>query len=114
MNSLRLLAQDEEATTSLLSGPGSTAKGVVFAVAIMFSVAFLIFLWAAFWRKPRHHKHSYHHHPDAALPRREKRKPRLFGRRHRRHHRKEDRPMNPTLAQVGGLPPERRDKPPTH
>jgi ABC-type nickel/cobalt efflux system permease component RcnA len=107
-----LMAQADD-TVSVWSGPGSTAKEIVVAIGIMSVVVLLIFIWAAFWRKPRRHKHSYHH-PDAALPRREKRKPRLFGRRHRRHHRKDDHPMNPTLAQVGGLPPERRDRPPTH
>ncbi|HMP85013.1 MAG TPA: hypothetical protein PKA41_20170, partial [Verrucomicrobiota bacterium] len=40
-----------------------------------------------------HHGHSHRHHP------------------HRR--RRVERPMNPTLAQTGGLPPVREDNPPS-
>jgi len=113
MNLAVMLAQDDDNPVSLWSGPGSTAKEIVLVVVVMSAVVFLVFAWAAFWRKPRHRKHSYHRHPDADLPRREKKKSRMF-RRHRRHHRKDDRPLNPTLAQIGGLPPQRRDQPPRH
>ena len=107
-----LLAQGDD-TFAPWSKPGSSGKEILLVIGIMSVVILLVFMWAAFWRKPRHRKHSYHHHPGAELPPREKRRSRLF-RRHRRHHRPDDRPSNPTLAKVGGLPPQRRDKPPTH
>jgi hypothetical protein len=84
----------------------------------VFVIAFVFFGWALWWRKPRKRKHSYHHLPDhSALPHRHERRSglgRLFQRkRHRRKHRQE-RPVNPTLAQIGGLPPPRQDGEPPH
>jgi hypothetical protein len=100
------------------TSPGSGAGEIGIVVGILLLVVLAIFIWAAFWRKPpRRRKHSYRHvsDPEGGLPRREKHKSGLLAglgrrRRHRRHSR--ERPANPTLAQVGGLPPPRREPPP--
>ena len=56
----------------------------LFAVIVL--AAFAVFLWAVFFRK-------------------KKRK-----RKHRSRHRHEERKLNPTLAESGGLPPAREEK----
>jgi hypothetical protein len=111
MNGTVLLAQED--TPMGWSSPGSNAIEILLVVGVMLVVITLMFMWAAFWRKPRRRKHSYHR-PGAELPRREKSKSSRLFRRHRRHRHRDDRPINPTLAQVGGLPPQRRDPPPEH
>lgn len=117
MMSRFILTADVDVDTENLWGfwtnPSSGAMEIGIVLAVMFLVVLGLFVWAAFWRKPRRRKHSYHHisDPESGLPRREKRRSGLFHkRRHRRHSR--ERPANPTLAQVGGLPPPRRDPPP--
>jgi hypothetical protein len=81
----------------------------------IFLVVLVVFLWAAFWRKP---SHPHHHRTleEGGLPTRRKRRSalgRLFGRkRHKRRHHRE-RPVNPTLAEIGGLPPNRDENPPS-
>ena len=113
-----LLAQNDD-VWGFWRGPGSVAGEVVIIVGALCVVVAVIFVWAAFIRKPRRKRvHSYHSSPseDGGLPRPHKRRSvfsRAFGkRRHRRRrgHGRE-RPANPTLAQVGGLPPERRGPP---
>jgi hypothetical protein len=105
-------------------------RDIFVVCAAVGAVALLLVLWAIFFRKTRGHRHRrYHHHRatdrwsgdaegaedldadedgDAAgaEPAQESH-PR---RRHRR--RREHRPRNPTLAETGGLPPIRADKPP--
>ena len=65
------------------TSPGSQAREIAIVLAILFLVVLGVFMWAAFWRKPRRRrKHTYHHHhhsaPDGAsageLPQREKEK----------------------------------------
>lgn len=95
--------------------PTSSARQIGIVIGVMVLVGIVIFMWAAFWRQPkRRRKHSYHHTSDenTGLPQREKHRSGLFHKR-RRHHRQHsrERPMNPTLSQVGGLPPPRRDPP---
>jgi hypothetical protein len=104
-------------TTQVTQSLSHSAKGALIILGALALVAAAIFLWAAVVRKPRKRKHSYrhwhtpkpaegksgadeeksHHHHGGAFHRR---------RRHRRHHR--DRPLNPTLAETGGLPPVRK------
>ena len=101
------------------TSPSSGAGEIAIVLGILLLVVLAVFIWAAFWRKPRRRRHSYHHTSgsdgsDGGLPRRKKRKSRLFRalrrHRHRRHHRHQ-RSINPTLSQVGGLPPPRREPP---
>jgi hypothetical protein len=118
-----ILIADADLSTdwNFWTSPGSQAREIAIILAILFLVVLGVFMWAAFWRKPRRRrKHAYHHHHSASdgasvggLPQSEKEKSGFFQRkrRHRRQHRHE-RPINPTLAQVGGLPPPRRKQPP--
>ena len=103
------------------TGPGSTAGQLIVFVGAVVLVVLGIFIWAAFVRKPRRRVHSYHDSSsnDGGLPRRHKRRSalaRAFGKRRHRRRRGEgrERPLNPTLSQVGGLPQpqSRRDPPP--
>jgi len=118
-----LLADGDLDIFEVLRKPGSAWVEIAIVLGIMFVVVFLVFVWAAFWRTPRKRRHSYHHQPAPAdgstvgLPRRRKRRPkwlRLLRRhnRRRRRRRSRDRRANPTLAQIGGLPPQRREPPP--
>ena len=78
------------------------------------AVALLVFYWAVAIRKQKHriHKHRHHHRPRPGY--REQIKEVANGiRQRRRKHGHEHRPLNPTLAQTGGLPPLREaDQPP--
>ena len=83
-------------------------------ILVMFAVSLSAFIWAAFFRKPRrHHRHHHYRYPqpsDGAVPNRTADK--LPPVPHRKRLRRRDhRPRNPTLAEAGGLPPERVDKP---
>jgi len=88
-------------------------------VGCLLAVSLLVFIWAAFVRKPgshpwlrRRHHHSHSHRP-APAPVAEAPEERRKGwfslgkHHHRRHHRRRERPRNPTLAEAGGLPPIR-------
>lgn len=55
--------------------------------------ALMVFIWIALFRKKRTHRRRHHHH----------------GKKRRR---REHRPINPTLAQTGGLPPIRAEERP--
>ncbi len=101
---------------------GLTLKELLMVLGAVAVVTLLLFIWAAYFRK-RPHRHSHHHHhhhsddaeeasnSDSAVDsewlgsgdRRYRRK-----RRRRREH----RPRNPTLAETGGLPPVRSERPP--
>jgi FtsZ-interacting cell division protein ZipA len=95
-----------------------TRREVLVVVAAILLVSLVVFLWMFFSHK-RRQRHARHHGDtqspswsktadsqpaDEAMtvPRRRK------WRRHRREH----RPRNPTLAETGGLPPIRQDRPP--
>ncbi len=82
----------------------------IFALSVLFAGAF--FIWAAVFRK-RRRPPGYRHHHSGAKPRSspEKKKwNRWFPGRRRR--RRRQRTRNPTLAEVGGLPPVRTGEPP--
>ena len=109
---------------SLWSAAGSAGGQVLLMLGIVLIIAFGFVIWAAIWRTPRKRRHTYHHgsaSDDSAngLPPRRKRRSglsrALFRRkRHKRsHHHHRERPVNPTLSQVGGLPPRRDDNEPT-
>jgi hypothetical protein len=107
---------------NLFSGwmkPGSMAGQLTIMLGAIVGVGLVIFIWAAFMRKPRHRIHSHHHSSDqdnGGLPARHKRRSklaRMMGKKRHRRHRRSERPANPTLAEIGGLPPRRDEHPPT-
>ena len=72
----------------VLAVVGPLPQWVYFLVifAVIFLSAFVVFIWAAFFRnKPK--------------------------RKHRSRRRRESRKLNPTLAEEGGLPPAREENP---
>ncbi len=93
---------------------------VLIVLGATLGVAFLVFLGVLIFRKDEgkrhHHRHHHHHHHRGSY--REQIQKTASGIkdliRHRRHRgRREHRPLNPTLAQTGGLPPIRSpDQPP--
>jgi hypothetical protein len=113
-----LLAQDDP--SDLLSGYWGGMSGslkdffrIFGAVAI---VTAAVVVWALFFRKRRRHHSHAHHHPhesSAADPagNGEASHSHPHGRRRRRR-RRHHRPRNPTLAETGGLPPVRPERPP--
>ena len=119
-----LLAQDL-IPTDVIPGAwrlmGLTLKELLLLLGALALVTLLVVLWAVYLRKrPREHSHRHHHHrhhshddiesvstsvngdPDSTGEKRYRRK-----RRRRREH----RPRNPTLAETGGLPPLRTERP---
>jgi ABC-type nickel/cobalt efflux system permease component RcnA len=108
----------------LPASKGWRAEGELDVFAVIGAVALIILLaliWAVAIRKPRrrHHRHHHHHqsshqwgmNPDADLddPAGQDDKPAETRRRRRRH---DHHSRNPTLAETGGLPPIRGEKPP--
>ncbi|HKI68010.1 MAG TPA: hypothetical protein VKA67_00355 [Verrucomicrobiae bacterium] len=91
----------------------SSASGLHQAFVILgvfFLVALGVFIWAVSIRKPQRRRFSRwrrsHHHPSPnGLPKSEPTRSRR--KRHRKY-----RSRNPTLAEVGGLPPVHEDEPP--
>ena len=101
---------------------GLTMKELLLLLGAVALVTLFIVLWAVYLRKrpgDRSHRHRHHHHhhssaesdslastnngdSDEANEKRYRRK-----RRRRREH----RPRNPTLAETGGLPPLRPERP---
>lgn len=77
-------------------------------------VALLIFYWAFAIRKRKNRIRKYrrHHHHQPGIREQFKKAVEEI-RQHRNRRRHEHRPLNPTLAQTGGLPPRREpDEPP--
>lgn len=124
MSGVVLLADETSDIWGGWSAPGSTAGQVVLVIGALCLVVIAVFIWAAFIRKPRRQRaHTYHgtSSEDGGPPRRHKRRSllsRALGKRRHRHRRRRgegrERPLNPTLAQVGGLPQpqSRRESPP--
>lgn len=114
-----LLAQDDGSIWGFWNSPASGVREILLILGFLCVITLVGILWAAFLRKPRKRRHSYHHlhssdDSNGGLPERRKRRSgiaRLFGRKRHRTHSRRERPVNPTLAQVGGLPPQRRDPP---
>ena len=93
---------------------------ILIVLGVILGVALIAFFWVLSFHKEgkhrRKHRHHHHHHHQE-----NDREPfqkdaggikELFRQRRRRRHR-EHRPINPTLAQTGGLPPLcEPDKPP--
>ena len=88
---------------------------VLIVLGAIVLVALIVFFWVLSFRKKekRHHKHHHHHRKSY----REQFERTTGGikdliRQHRRRSHRERRPLNPTLAQTGGLPPIRRPENP--
>ena len=85
---------------------------VLLGAILLVTLALLI--WVLVFRKKR--RRRQHHHRHHADHREEFRKSvkgiREMVQPRRHHHRHELRPINPTLAETGGLPPIRGEKPP--
>jgi hypothetical protein len=92
---------------------GSSVAEALVIFGALFLVSLAVFAWA-FFSVTRRHRHSRHHPtpaPKAAPENAHDLK--SASRSHRRRHRHvEDFPRNPTLAEVGGLPPIRTKEPP--
>src|SRR3569833_3989660 len=107
---ISLLMQMDTDPWAFFTSPGSNAKGILLIVGIVVVFALVFFAWAAYVRTPR--KSHVHYHSDdhsASGRRRRSGLSRMFGRKHHRRKRSSgrERPVNPTLSQVGGLPPPR-------
>lgn len=101
----------------------STVRDILLVLACLAVLSFGLLVWAAYVRKRQRHssRHSHRVSPTAPGVRTsaasgtsaagEKVGPRRRRHRHRRR-RSSSYPLNPTLAQTGGLPPVRRDNPP--
>lgn len=92
---------------------------VVFGVLLLLVGAMLI--WALYFRRRNHHhhhhhhRHHHHHEPEGGLVNQGSSSgPSVedSGRKRRRRRRRGHRPRNPTLAETGGLPPVRTERPP--
>lgn len=95
----------------------TTRDGLIIFITMTMLVG-VIFLWAAFVRKPKrrqhsHHHHSHHHSAQEKTVASSSENVNGEGRKRRkwRRQRREHRPRNPTLAETGGLPPARRQGP---
>lgn len=128
-----LLAQDI-IPTDVLPGAswhwmGLTLKELMMVLGAVAAVTLPVVLWAVYIRKRphshsrRHHRH-HHHHQDVSPTLDRSLRPEAEAeaeadadaegdRRHRRkrRRRREHRPRNPTLAETGGLPPLRSERP---
>jgi hypothetical protein len=121
MNAAVLMADGEVDFWDYWTKPGSAVGELALVFGIVLFVVLVVFAWATFWRKPRRRRDSYNRArasadtPAVGLPRRRRRRPMLLRilRRHhrRRRYRRRHRRVNPTLADVGGLPPARHQPP---
>ena len=98
---------------------GLTLKELTMVLGAVGLVTALVLIWAVYLRKkPHRHSHHHHHHSDDSQDATESTMNSDSGvsgdRRYRRkrRRRREHRPRNPTLAETGGLPPLRAERPP--
>jgi FtsZ-interacting cell division protein ZipA len=77
-------------------------------------VTLIVLAWLILFRKKSKRRHKHHSHTsDHERLETDSREGKIRVRKSYRHRRREHRPMNPTLAQTGGLPPVRSQQPPT-
>ncbi|MGD0614259.1 MAG: hypothetical protein ABSA69_02320 [Verrucomicrobiota bacterium] len=93
--------------------------GIFIIIGSLLAVSLVVFIWAAFIRKPGSRPHAHHHfHPHRPAPAPtpdvtpEAPKTGWFFSRKRHRRRRRERPRNPTLAEAGGLPPIRTGEQP--
>src|SRR5512137_347810 len=90
-------------------GPmGPAMKNALILLGALLLVVLSLMVWAALIRKRRHGHHRHHHHHRRAegktngIPAPDGNEPAQgIGTHRRRHHRREHRPLNPTLALTG-------------
>ena len=97
----------------------ATLRDVLLVLLCLAVLSLGLLLWAAYIRKRKRHSSGHSHHLSrtpavggTAAAGEQESEPRRRRHRHRRR-RSSNYPQNPTLAQTGGLPPIRRDEPPT-
>jgi hypothetical protein len=101
-----------------VSSPFSSGLIDLFVVlGAILLVVLIAFFWALLIRKSGKRRRKYHHghHPESYREQIQKGAGEIkeLIRQHRRGRHREHRPLNPTLAQTGGLPPLRKsEKPP--
>jgi hypothetical protein len=84
-------------------------------VMILSALAFvtlLLVIWAVIFRKRKPDSHSHRHSYDYPRANEGDADAKSHKRRKWRRQRRPHRPLNPTLAQTGGLPPIRPNEPP--
>jgi len=95
-------------------------RDVLIILGAVFCVTLLALVWAIFLRRQTRRRHSHHrarhHSPQSAHPSASPTDDAVtlppLERRKRRHRSRDHRPLNPTLAETGGLPPVRTQGPP--
>ena len=110
--------QVNDAIVSWQSMSGAT-RDVLIILGAVLGVTLLALVWAIFLRRQTRRRHSHHrarhHSPESvqspASPTDDAATLSPLKRRKRRR-RSRDRPLNPTLAETGGLPPVRTQGPP--
>jgi hypothetical protein len=98
---------------------GLSLKELLLLLGAFAAVSLCLFIWAVYFRKrPGQHSHRHHHHHSRSQPEpvttsessdSEPDGERRYRKKRRR--RREHRPRNPTLAETGGLPPLRAERP---
>jgi FtsZ-interacting cell division protein ZipA len=98
---------------------GLSLRELLILLGAVSIVTLIVVIWAAcFRKKPRHRSRAHHYSPaqeraeletDSEADSAEGDGGRRYRRKRRR--RREHRPRNPTLAETGGLPPVRADRP---
>ncbi|MDE3066562.1 MAG: hypothetical protein KGJ60_03325 [Verrucomicrobiota bacterium] len=83
-------------------------RDVLFVLGAIVLVAVSVTVGMILRKRSRHH----HHHHSSRAEAGEEAAHHHSRKRRRRHHHREHRPMNPTLAQTGGLPPIHPKEPP--
>jgi FtsZ-interacting cell division protein ZipA len=125
MNLLQPFLAQEILRTDVIPGAyhwmGLTLKELLMVLGAVSVVTLFIFIWAAYFRKrPRQHSHRrdhQHHRSDeqtnaeGAPTSVESEQDNERRYRKKRRRRREHRPRNPTLAETGGLPPLRPERP---
>jgi hypothetical protein len=132
-----LIAMAEVTPEDISAGKGWAAGAhldILVVVGALGLIVLLVLIWAVAIRKPHrrhhhhdhhdHHDHHHHHHhrdhqesdpstvnPAAGFDDQEG-DGEMPGEPRRRHRHRDHRPRNPTLAETGGLPPIRGEKPP--
>jgi FtsZ-interacting cell division protein ZipA len=93
-------------------------RDILIVLGVILAVALIAFFWVVLFHKDgkrrRKHHHHHHHREDYSEQfRKSAGEIKELIRQRRRGRHREHRPINPTLAQTGGLPPRREaDEPP--